>query len=267
MPGGRNFNVQRKMLSKCVNLLQADPRVEGAYVVGSMADETEDEYSDIDIYVAVKERHYDEVYGERLRFAESIGDVLSTFEVEWPNCQMLGVIYRNCVEIDLCYTRLGQAEVFSDRYKIVLDKSGRIQKALIRKEYPKDSKAELKKQTEFALYNLLHAVNMFHRGEYWSSINQIETLRKRTVSLIELLLNKEIGEEYRKLESVLPSRIERRLRDTLCLYRKSDIKKSIQILTQLFCEIGEELAIKLGVKFPSGKFSHLLLHLEKPLVA
>ncbi len=263
----KNVNVQRKMLSRCVSLLQADPRVEGAYVVGSMADETEDEYSDVDIYLVVKEKHYAEVYGERLKFAESIGDVLSTFEVEWPNCQMLGVIYRNCVEMDLCYTRLRQAEVFSDRYKVILDKYGRIQEALIRREYPKNPAAELKKQTEFALYNLLHAVNMFHRGEYWSSISQIETLRKRTVSLIELLLNKEIGEEYRNLESLFPQKIEKRLRRTLCLYRKDDIKKSIQLLTQLFCEIGEELAIKLGVEFPSEKFSHLLLHLEKPLVA
>lgn len=260
---GKNASVQCKMLSKCVSLLQVDPRIEGAYVVGSIADETEDEYSDIDLYVVVKEKHYAEVYGERFRFAKIIGDVLSTFEVEWPNCQMLGVIYRNYVEIDICYTKLGQAEVFSDRYKVVLDKYGRVQKALIRKEYPTHPKAELKRQTEFALYNILHAINMLHRGEYWSSIKQIETLRKRTVSLVELLLNKEIGEEYRKLESVFPPKAERKLRRSLCLYRKNDISKSIRISTQLFCEIGEDLAIKLGAKFPSEKFSYLLQRLEK----
>lgn len=263
MPFGKDANVQRKMLSKCTSLLQVDPRIEGAYVVGSMADETEDEYSDIDLYVVVKEEHYAEVYGERFKFAKRIGEVLSTFEVEWPNCQMLGVIYRNYVEIDICYTKLGQAEVFSDRYKVVLDRSGRVQKTLITREYPKDPKTELKRQIEFALYNLLHAVNMLHRGEYWSSIKQIETLRKRTVSLVEVLLKKEVGEEYRKLESVFPPKAERKLRRTLCLYRKSDIRKSVKISTQLFCEIGGELAFKLGVIFPSEKFSHLLQHLEK----
>lgn len=263
MPERKKPDVLRNMLSKCISLLEADDRVEGAYVVGSMADETEDGYSDIDLYVVVKEEHYAEVYGERFKLAERIGDVLSTFGVEWPSCQMLGVIYRNYVEIDICYTKLGQAEVFNDRYKIVLDKSGRVRKALIEKEYPRDPRTELKSQTEFALYNLLHAINMLHRGEHWSSIKQIETLRKRTVSLVELLLNKEIGEEYRKLESVFPPKAERKLRRSLCLYRKNDIRKSIVILTELFCEIGEELAIKLGVKFPSEKFSHLLLYLEK----
>jgi len=257
-----NVNVLENMLSKCISLLQADGSVEGAYVVGSMADGTTDAYSDIDLYVVVKEEHYAEVYGQRYNFAESLGDVLSTFEVEWPNCQMLGVIYRNYVEIDICYTKLGQAEVFSDRYKIVLDKSGQVQKALIVKEYPRDVKSELKSQTEFALYNLLHAVNMLNRGECWSSIRQIEILRKRTVTLMELLSNKEIGEEYRKLETVFPLKAERKLRKSLCRYRKDDIQKSIIILTELFCEIGEKLALKLGVNFPSEKFSHLLQHLE-----
>jgi len=259
----RNADVLRNMFSKCISLLQADNRVEGAYVVGSMADETYDEYSDIDLYVVAREGHYVEVYGERFKFAQRVGDVLSTFEVEWPNCQMLGVIYRNYVEIDICYTKLGQAEVFNDRFKVVLDKSGQIERSLLKREYPSDPRTELKNQTEFALYNLLHAINMLHRGEYWSSIKQIETLRKRIISLVELLLNKEIGEEYRRLESVFPAKAERNLRKSLCLYRQNDIRKSIVILTQLFCEIGEELATKLGVEFPSEKFFHLFLHLEK----
>jgi len=263
MKKGRYVNVLRNMLSKCISILQADHRVEGAYVVGSMADETADEYSDIDLYVVVKEEYYAEVYEERFNFAQRVGSVLSTFEVDWPNCQMLGVIYRNYVEIDICYTKLGQAEVFNDRYKVVLDESGQVRKALFVKDYPRDSQIELKSQTEFALYNLLHAINMLHRGEYWSSIKQIETLRKRVVSLAELLLNKEIGEEYRKLESVFPPKTERELRRSLCLYGKSDIKKSIVTLTRLFCEIGEELAVKLGVKFPSKKFTHMLKHLEE----
>jgi len=259
----KNANVLRNMLSKCISLLQTDHRIEGAYVVGSMADGTADEYSDIDLYVVVKEEHYAEVYGERFEFAKHIGDVLSTFEVEWPNCQMLGTIYRNYVEIDICYTKLGQAEVFSDRYKVVLDKSGRVRNALIVREYPRDPKTELESQTEFALYNVLHAINMLHRGEYWFSIRQIEILRKRIVALIELLLNKEIGEEYRKLESVFPPKAESRLRKGLCLYRKNNIKESIVILTQLFSEIGKQLATKLEVNFPSEKFSHVLQHLEK----
>lgn len=79
-------NALRKMLFKCVQLLKADDRVEGAYVVGSMADGTFDDFSDIDLYVVVKDEVYIEFYKERFIFAERIGDVLSTFEVEWPTC-------------------------------------------------------------------------------------------------------------------------------------------------------------------------------------
>jgi len=263
MSQSKGVKVLRNMLSRCISLLSADPRVEGVYLVGSMADETMDEHSDIDLYIVVGDEHYEEVHRERFQLAQRIGDVLSTFEVEWPNCQMLGVIYRNYVEIDICYTNPGQAEVFNDRYKIALDKSGLLRKALKVKEYPRDPRSELKVQSEFALYNLLHAINMLRRGEYWSSIRQVETLRKRTVTLAELLWNKEIGEEYRKLETVLPTNVEKELRKSLCLYRKNEIKKSIVALTKLFCKIGEELAAKSKAEFPSEKFSHLLQRLKE----
>jgi hypothetical protein len=59
----------------------------------------------------------------------------------------------------------------------------------------------------------------------------------------------------------LKRQAERKLRRSLC--RKNDIRKSIRVLTQLFCEIGEELAIKSEVKFPSENFSHMLLHLKR----
>jgi predicted nucleotidyltransferase len=257
----KNKDVLSNMLSRCVRLLEADGRVEGAYVVGSMADATFDDYSDIDLYVVVKDEHYAQVYEERFRFAEQIGDVLSTFEVQWPNCQMLGAIYRNYVEIDLCYTKLGEAEVFSDRYKIVLDRSGKLQKTLLKKEYPIDVEVELKNQADFAIYNVLHAIAMLNRGECWASIKQIEMLRRRIVSLMDLSLKRDVAEEYRRLESSFPPEVEKELRKTLCLYKNSDIKASIVVATQLFCRVGQKLADKRTVKFPSEKFAHLLKHL------
>lgn len=257
----KNKNVLRNMLSECVRLIEVDGRVEGAYVVGSMADGTYDDYSDIDLYIVVRDEGYSGVYEERFRFAQKIGDVLSTFEVEWPKCQMLGAIYRNYVEIDFCYTKLGETEVFSDRYKILLDRSGRIQKALVKKDFPVDVEAELKSQTDFALYNVLHAIDMLKRGEYWASIKQVETLRRRIVTVMDLSLGKDVAEEYRRLESLFPPQVEKRLRRTLCIYKESEIKKSIAVGTRLFYRMGQEFADKLSVQFPSEKFAYLLKYL------
>jgi len=257
----KNKSVLRNMLSKCVQLLEADSRVEGAYVVGSMADGTFDDYSDIDLYIVVKDERYTEAYQERFRFAEQIGDVLSTFEIEWPNCQLLGAIYRNYMEVDFCYTMLEKVEVFSDRYKILLDRTGRVRQTLVKKDFTVDARKELRTQTEFALYNLLHAVHMLKRGEYWSSIKQIETLRRRIVVLMDLSLGKDIAEEYRRLESLFPLKVEKKLRKTLCSYGNRAIEKSIAAAVQLFCEVGKELAGKFSVEFPSEKFAHLLKQL------
>jgi len=254
-------NVLGKMLSKCVQLLKADGRVEGTYVVGSMADGTFDDYSDIDINVVVKDEAYAGFYEERFRFAEQIGDLLSTFEVEWLNCQMLGAIYRNYVEVDFCYTTLEKVEVFSDRYKILLDRTGRVRQNLVKKDFMVDARKELKTQTDFALYNVLHAFNMLKRGEYWSLIKQIETLRRRLVTLMDLSLGKDVAEEYRRLESLFPLEVETKLRKTLCVYSKKEIEKSLVAATQLFCEVGQDVASRLSVEFSSERFAHLLKNL------
>lgn len=58
-------------------------------------------------------------------------------------------------------------------------------------------------------------------------------------------------------------KFETKLRETLCRHDKDDVLRCIISASQLFCEVGVELAGKLGVEFPSWKFSHLLRRLEE----
>jgi len=257
-------STQEIILQKVKSLIEDDPRLIGMWTVGSMATGKADKYSDLDLYLLVEKDNYDQVYSERTSFAEKIGKVLSTFEVEWPNCQLYGVILDNCIEVDLCYCKPEQLEIFGP-YKIVVDKRGNLQELLSKHtiSYETDVKKHLTEHLDFAAYDLLHAVNMLGRGEYWSSIRQIELLRKRIISIVGLRTKTDVEEEYRKLESLVNNEVNRSLQKTLCKYNFESIAEAIHTAAVIFMQEAQGLCQSEGMSFPSKRFERLLRYLSE----
>lgn len=255
---------QERMLQKIRLLVEEDKRFRGAWTVGSLATGKADKYSDLDLYLLVEKEYYDQVYSERSSFIQKIGKLLSTFEVEWPNCQLYGAILDNCIEVDLCYCKPEQLDIFGP-YKIITDNKGGLQELLAKHtvRYETDVKKRLVEQVDFAAYNLLHAVNMLGRGEYWSSIRQIETLRKRIISLIGLRTNTDVDEEYRRLEILVNRETNESLQKTLCTYDFESIANAIQAATTLFMQQGQGLCKAQDMPFPSERFLRLSEYFDK----
>jgi len=255
---------QETILERVKSLVEDDPRFMGMWTVGSMATGKADKYSDLDLYLLVETAYYDETYSERSSFAEKIGRILSTFEVDWPNCQLYGVILDNCIEVDLCYCKPEQVEIFAP-YRIVIDKKGNLDELLTKHtiSYETDVKKQLTEHMDFAAYNVLHAINMLGRGEYWSAIRQIETLRKRTAGLIGLQTKTDVEEEYRKLESLVSEEVNKGLQKTLCEYNFESIAEAISAATSLFMKEAEMLCQKAVMVFPSERFERLLHYLTE----
>ncbi len=256
--------VQEKLLEKIVSTVREDDRISGLWVVGSMATGNVDRYSDLDAYLLVDEENYDQIFSERSFFAEKIGDVLCSFEVEWPNCQLYGVILENFIEVDLCYCKPEQIEIFGP-HKILVDKKGNLDELLSKHivEFKTDIKKKLTEHLDFAAYNLLHAINMLGRGEYWSSIRQIETLRKRIISLVGLRTNTDVEEEYRRLELLIEKETNEALQETLCSYEFESIAKAIQNAAFLFMHEARKTCNRQHFSFPSKRFERLIEYLDE----
>jgi len=259
-----SVNMQERILQRIKSLVEKDSRFVGLWTVGSMATGKADKYSDLDLYLLVEKQYYDQVYSERSSFAGKIGKVLSTFEVEWLNCQLYGVILDNYVEVDLCYCKPEQLEIFGP-YRIVVDKNGDLNELLLKHTIPytMDAKKHLREHLDFAAYNLLHAINMLGRGEYWSSVRQVEMLRKRIISLIGLQTKTDVEEEYRKLEHLVTQGVNESLQKTLCDYDFEGIAEAINAVAVLFMQEATTLCKNEGLPFPSKRFEHLLKYLDE----
>ncbi|MFQ5871870.1 MAG: aminoglycoside 6-adenylyltransferase [Candidatus Geothermarchaeales archaeon] len=253
---------QDRLLKRIKSLVEEDERIRGLWVVGSIATGKADRYSDLDVYILIEKEKYEEVFAERASFAERMGKVLSFFEVEWPSCQLYGVILESCVEVDLCYCTPEQVETFGP-YRVVGDKEGDLEGFLAERNvgFKTDVKKRLIQHLDFAAYNLLHAINMLGRGEYWSSIRQLEMLRKRIIGLIGLRTQSDVGEEYRRLEALIDQVANEALQRTLCEYTSESIAEAIQTATALFMHEAEEICGMQGLPFPTERFERLLGYL------
>lgn len=256
--------VQERLLEKVTALVKEDGRIRGLWAFGSLATGKADKYSDLDLYILVEKENYEQVFGERSSFAEKIGVVLSTFEVEWPNCQLYGVILENCVEVDLCYCKPEQVEVFGP-YRILFDRKGGLEQLLLQHtvKFETDVKKRVGEQLDFVAYNLLHAINMLGRGEYWSSLRQLEMLRKRIVTLIGLRTRTDVDEEYRRLESLVSEEENSALQETLCGYSFGSLKEAIRIGATLFEQEAQKLCTEQGLAFPAERYERLLEYLDE----
>lgn len=255
---------QERIIERIKRLVIEDDRIGGLWVVGSVATGKNDKYSDIDAYIVVEKENYEQVFAERTSFAAKVGRVLSTFEVQWPNCQLYGVILENCVEVDLCYCTSEQLKTFGP-YKILIDKNGDLEEDLSKRVVKPeiDVTKQLTENLDFAAYNLLHAINMLGRGEYWSSIRQLEFLRKIMVSLIGLMTRTDVDEEYRRLEFLIEAEQNNSLQKTLCNYSFESIASAIRAATSLLVIEARTLCNKQNVLFPEERFDRLLAYLDK----
>lgn len=250
--------IQQQLVNDCCRWLEADDRVLAVWLVGSLARGAGDRFSDIDLYVVVRDADYDAVYGERGALARRLGDVLSTFEVEWPSCQMLGVILKNGIEIDLCYCRIDQCEIFKPghQYRILFDRSDQLEERLREPVVHDDDPVNMiRRHIGFAHYDFLHAIHGLARGELWASIHHVECLRARLIDLLARSLDVEFNES-KGMERHLEAEDQKRLAQTLCSYDAARVQQAIELLVDLFGEQLELLSLKHGTDFGAAHLSH-----------
>jgi hypothetical protein len=74
--------LQGEFIERAVSVLAADPRIVGVAAAGSYADNQMDEFSDVDLVVAVASEPFPSVLTDRHRLVASIGPLLAAFTGE-----------------------------------------------------------------------------------------------------------------------------------------------------------------------------------------
>jgi predicted nucleotidyltransferase len=131
---------QHQIVRDIVSLLEDEPSVEGAFLSGSLVNEHEDRFSDVDLGIASGDsaQALKEAHALRHRLLDVAGQPVHWIERGWEHCELIAALYGRSqfppvgLEVDLVFSQLrhvGEQMPYAT-CRVLLDRQGRLAPAL-----------------------------------------------------------------------------------------------------------------------------------------
>ncbi|KXF82055.1 aminoglycoside 6-adenylyltransferase [Enterovibrio coralii] len=234
----------KQLLDDIIRVFSADPRVVGIGASGSFASDSMDDYSDLDIVIAVEPTHFDGVMKERFQLIDKVNGRVSGFTGEHVGEPRLIITMfePNTLHVDFKFVSLPDAAVRVDDTQVLWEKDSCLTDTFATREphYPQPNAQWI----EDRFWTWIHyAGTKIARGEYFETLEFISFLRHVALSPLALQQAGLTPSGVRKIETRLPDFAEK-LRKTVALPEKASL---ISAMTQCI-EIYRELRSKESVK-------------------
>jgi predicted nucleotidyltransferase len=157
------------LIERASSVFKADGRIEAAWLEGSFAAGTADEWSDIDLNVAVADESFDAVVAKRHDMLGRIGGVLGYGEARMPDGFLIFANLEGLRRLDLVLFRSSDLAIrHRPQVKLLFDKTG-ITDRLRTGEPRIDLKAAVEAQLQGFFYGSFQPLRLWNRGE-WGSL-------------------------------------------------------------------------------------------------
>ncbi len=218
----------RRLLDRCVDVLAADPRIVGVAGGGSLVTGGMDEFSDLDLVVAVEPPEQARVMDERQQIAARVGSLLAAFTGEHVGePRLLICLYGPpLVHVDLKFVALPDVTVRVEDPVVLWERDGRVTHALAQGsgEYP----APDPQWIEDRFWVWVHYVAAHvARGELFDAIESISLLRVLALGPLALQAGGARPMGVRRIEQHAPE-IARVLRRTVAAYGREECTAALQ---------------------------------------
>jgi predicted nucleotidyltransferase len=175
----------RVLLERVFARFRDDTRAVGLVVGGSLARGGADFYSDVDLYVVVRDGAFEDVFAERNSTAEAVGSPLFGFAVDPVPGGSTDhiVLYEGPVKFDFMYLResdLGPHPRW-DGCVMLKDTDGRLEAVVARSEAlgpPRPSAEELTELNQKFWTWCWYAFGKIERGELWEALDGLHSIRR-----------------------------------------------------------------------------------------
>jgi predicted nucleotidyltransferase len=198
---------QQAFINRFRATCEADERVIAAFLGGSYAAGTADEFSDLDIYVVTTDEGYDSFFAGRLEFMRALGDPVFLEDFNAFGFDMVLFTYADDVEGELGLGRESAFDIIhGGPYSVLLDKRG----VLAGKTFPlhlptEEGQREMLRQTLSSFWeSVSRFIAFMGRGQLWSAYFSLHNMRARCIDLLRL--DRDFTSEtegYWKVEQVL----------------------------------------------------------------
>jgi predicted nucleotidyltransferase len=234
--------MHKKFMETALPTLQQDARILGVAVGGSWLKQM-DEFSDIDLVIAVEPQAFEAVMRERMTIAESLGTFLGGFTAEHVGePRMIICLYDvpPLLHVDLKFVSLPDIATRNDDLEILWERDGALSKVLATK--PAQVLTVNFQWIEDRFWIWIHnGARKLGRGELFEVIDLITYLRSRVIGP---LLAVKYGQQpmgTRRLEMYVTSELAA-LVPTHPDYNRSNCARALLITIGLYRKLRDEIA-------------------------
>ncbi|MFY9608349.1 MAG: oxalate:formate antiporter [Blastocatellia bacterium] len=231
-------------LRSAVDRLKQDSRLVGVAAGGSYLTQSIDEFSDLDLIIAVEPAAYETVLNERNVIAAGIGPLLASFTGEHVGePRLLVCLYGPpLLHVDLKFISLADAATRVEDPAVLWERDGRLSAALCTgaARYPHPDIQWI--EDRFWVW-IHYGAAKIGRGELFEAIGFLSYLRAEVLGPLSLLVSGERPSGVRKLEFAAPN-LARQMRATIAAHDDVACAAALRAAAEMYRELRAALASK-----------------------
>lgn len=248
-------------LENAIRIFQREEVIVGVAAAGSYITNEMDEFSDIDLVIAVEPKHYSEVMSKKIEMADKLGNLLSAFTGEHVGePRVLICLYNNpLIHVDLKFVSLDAIARRVEDFIILWERDGRISNKLEEEsaQFPNPDLQWI--ENRFWVW-IHYGAGKIGRGEIFETIEFLSFLRQNVIGPLILLKKGKQPKGVRKIESDAPEYL-KRLKSTIADYNKKTCYDALKNIVALYIELRQELDYE-SLKYNSNTEKAAMAYLE-----
>jgi predicted nucleotidyltransferase len=250
--GGNGERTFDRFVAAC----REDTRVVAAFIGGSHAARTADEYSDLDLYVILGDKDYETFFAERRGFLGRLGEPVFFEDFSDFGFDMVVFVFSDGVEGELTLGRAsGFDHIHGGPFEVLVDREGILEGRIFPLHRP--SQVEHRETLRWLIYWFWHDLSVFNRamvrGRLWTAHGLLESLRLKCVNVArlkhEFFSTDLVG--YERLEQAADAQDLESLRATLCPLEREAMLETAGRLVGLYLRTVPPLAAEHGIAYPA----------------
>src|SRR6185369_9577198 len=255
--------LHREFLLQSLDRLNNDQRLVGVAAGGSFITNSMDEFSDLDLIIAVEPAHYPEVMAERMKIAASLGKLLAAFTGEHVGePRVLICLYEApLLHVDLKFVSLDDVAIRVEDPRVLWERDGRLSTALAqgKAEYPTRSPQWI--EDRFWIW-VHYAATRIARGELFEAIDFLAFLRG-VLGPLALARAGARPTGVRKIETIAPA-FAVELRRTVASYDAADCLRALRACVELYRSLTPRTSTERVEEVAMGYLAEVELQFDKP---
>ena len=240
------------MFDRFIEACETDERVVAAFLSGSYAGGTADEYSDLDFGLITTDEAYKDFYAKREAFIPLLGEPSLVEDFDLPN--VLFFIFSDGTECELAIGRENEfTHIHTGPYRVLVDKKGTLDGVVFPPhEVDHEEQTEtLRRLVYWFWHDLSHFTTAMARGQLWWAYGQLEALRLQCVDLARLRHDFSAeAEGYEKVEKAVLVEQLAALRSTFCPMERGTMLQAGLAIVRFYKELAPDLAQAHRLTYP-----------------